>query len=132
MNRRREYLNNMPSDKIAKDILSYQMDKMEAENRERENHRRQRATYGTSPIQMQKGNKDRLSGLSLEKKDRYDIKEIRTEGELIQFFLVNLGDYFINTSKNPEKQEKKFEYDSCVKSKNLKNIISYYYKVKKW
>lgn len=85
MNRRREYLNNMPSDKIAKDILSYQMDKMEAENRERENHRRQRATYGTSPIQMQKGNKDRLSGLSLEKKDRYDIKEIRTEGELTSY-----------------------------------------------
>ncbi|UKI27041.1 MAG: hypothetical protein L6V91_10235 [Bacilli bacterium] len=32
-----------------------------------------------------KGNKDRLSGLSLEKDNRYNITEIKTEGELTSY-----------------------------------------------
>ena len=63
----------------------YQIDKMEAETRKEENFKRQRAKYGTSPEQMQKGNKDRLSGLSLEKDNRYNITEIITEGELSSY-----------------------------------------------
>lgn len=79
------YLDNMKSNKGVKAILTYQTDKIEAEIHREENFKRQRAKYGTSPEQRQKGNQDRLLGLSLEKDNRYDITENRTEGERISY-----------------------------------------------
>lgn len=85
MHGKNERLNNMRSDKVAKAILAYQTDRVASETHKEENYKRNRAKYGTSPGQMQKGNKDRLLGLSLERDDRYDITGIRTEGELTSY-----------------------------------------------
>lgn len=78
-------LSNISSTKAAEQILRYQTDTMEAQNRKEENYKKNRAKYGTSPELMKKGNDDRLLGLSLTKEDRYDIEKVKNEGELTSY-----------------------------------------------
>ena len=78
------YSEHMRLDKVAKNISNYQTSNILAEAKTILKTKENIKKYGTSPKKMEQGKNDRLAGLSLEG-NKYDIEDIKNEGELISY-----------------------------------------------